>query len=112
MPFECKKYHCKCKADCCGVVPIPEKTWKDNQHLLQQKIEHLTELPVKRTALPGVEIRELAFLPITKNFKCPFLKKDLSCAIYDDRPEVCQKFGDETHSLLACPMQDKDGNPK
>ena len=111
MPFECKKYHCKCKADCCGVVPIPRETWDRNQHLLQQKVEHLTELKAKRKVL-GIQIEEMVVIPITKNFHCPFLKPDLSCAIYEERPDVCRKYGDDSHEMLMCPMQDKDGNPR
>lgn len=51
-------------------------------------------------------------IPITEDLFCPFLKKDLSCAIYEDRPDVCRKFGDESHELLCCPVQDKDGNAR
>lgn len=51
-------------------------------------------------------------IPITSDLLCPFLKKDLGCAIYEDRPEVCRKYGDETHPMLCCPMQDKDGNAR
>lgn len=25
--------------------------------------------------------------------KCPFLRKDFKCNIYDNRPDVCRKFG-------------------
>ena len=51
-------------------------------------------------------------LPFTKDLSCPFLKEDLSCAIYEDRPNICRKFGDETHILMSCPVQKHDGEPR
>lgn len=48
-------------------------------------------------------------LPMTENLKCCFLNTDLSCNIYDDRPNICKKFGDESHSFMTCHFQDKHG---
>ena len=31
------------------------------------------------------------------------------CKIYNERPEVCKRFGDESHPALCCPYQDKNG---
>jgi Fe-S-cluster containining protein len=103
MPFECKKYHGKCKAKCCGIVPIKFTLWKRKQNFLQRKIKEI---------IHGKSKEGRVVIPITEDLYCPFLTEGLSCAIYADRPEVCRKFGDETHELLCCPMQDKDGNPK
>lgn len=109
MPFECKKYHCKCEALCCGVVPIPAPIWQRNQHKLQRPVKEIHKVYYA----PEYENRRrIAILPVMDDFKCPFLTQDLSCAIYDDRPEVCRKFGDESHQLLKCPMQHKDGTPR
>ena len=108
MPFECKKYHHICQARCCGIIPIPRVTWQKNQHNIQRPIEatHLVET----TDLENEKVR--CILPITPDALCPFLKEDYSCAIYKDRPKVCQQFGDETHWALRCPMQHKDGTPR
>jgi Fe-S-cluster containining protein len=48
-------------------------------------------------------------MPITEDGYCPFLNKDLTCNIYETRPLVCRKYGDETHPCLKCPMQDSEG---
>lgn len=102
MPFECKKYHCKCEAKCCGVVPIPNAIWRRNQDKIQRPV-------IKKFNVIGGKDNEKAVVPMTESLYCPFLKEDLSCAIYDDRPEICRKFGDESHPLMCCPMQDKEG---
>lgn len=110
MPkFECKKYHCKCKAECCGIVPIPRTLWQKKQHAIQRHPKEVMS-GIATNKITGQ--RENIVIPLTEDNYCPFLKKDLSCAIYDERPEVCRKFGDESHPMLCCPMQDKDGNPK
>lgn len=102
MPFECKKYHCQCEAKCCSYVPIPQKIWQRNQHNIQREV-------IEKTKVIRADGNETAILPITESGYCPFLKEDLSCAIYQDRPEICKKFGDESHPLMCCPMQDKNG---
>jgi len=103
MPFECKKYHSKCKAKCCGIVPIKLSTWSKNQHNLQREVKEV----IKGTSSEGKVV-----IPITEDNYCPFLKEDLECAIYENRPEVCKKFGDESHELLCCPMQDRNGETR
>ncbi len=110
MPkFECKKYHSKCKGMCCGVVPIPRVLWQKKQHAIQRQ-------PKEVMKVEGVHKvtgeRETVIIPMTEDHYCPFLKKDLSCAIYEDRPEICRKYGDESHPMMCCPMQDKNGNPR
>lgn len=107
--FECKKYHGKCQAKCCGIVPIPYKTWQKNQHNIQREV--LEKHKVEATD-PQSKERVRSILPLTEDLYCPFLKKDLSCGIYEDRPEICKKFGDETHLMLCCPMQRADGTER
>ncbi len=101
--FQCKKYHGTCKAKCCGIVPIPEKLWKEKKHLAQRLV--LESYKIKNKV-------ETAIVPRTADDYCPFLKEDLSCAIYKDRPFLCKKFGDETHPMMCCPVQHKDGKPR
>lgn len=103
MPFECKKYHCKCKAECCGLVPIPLSIWSKNQHRIQREVKNI--LHIQKDGRKDI-------LPVTEELYCPFLKDDLSCAIYEERPEICKKFGDESNPLLCCPMQDKEGKER
>lgn len=109
MPFECKKYHCQCEAKCCGIVPLPQKVWSDNQAKIQREVKECH----KANAIdPDDGKRKNFFLPITEDGYCPFLTKDFDCAIYEQRPKVCKKFGDETHWALRCPMQHADGSPR
>lgn len=99
MTFDCFKLHKRCQAICCQICPIDNDIWERNQDKIIEKPESVFDL-------------RMAVLPITKSKKCPFLNKDLSCNIYLDRPEVCQKFGDESHPMLFCPFQDKNGNER
>lgn len=108
MPLECKKYHGKCAARCCGVVPIPRTIWQRNQHNIQREVVSAHKCLAGKDEASQVT----AILPFTEDLLCPFLKPDLSCAIYDERPEVCRKFGDETHIMMCCPMQKADGKPR
>lgn len=105
MPFECKKYHCYCEARCCGIVPIPAIIWQANQHRIQRQ-------PVEKHKVKAGKDKDtvkLAILPVTEDGYCPFLTEGLECAIYEDRPEICKRFGDESHVLMCCPMQKADG---
>jgi Fe-S-cluster containining protein len=108
MPFECKKHHHCCKARCCGIVPIPITTWQKNQHNIHREVKEKHKVYVTDQD----NEQHTAILPITSDALCPFLKEDLRCAIYADRPKVCKQFGDESHWALRCPMQHKDGTPR
>lgn len=103
MPFECKKYHRYCGAKCCSLVPIPKEIWEAHQDDIQRDV--LEEMEGQ------CDLGDV-ILPITADLHCPFLKEDLDCAIYADRPHVCRKFGDESHPLMCCPMQHADGIPR
>ena len=91
--------HPKCKAACCGIVPIPKHIYEANW---KEKITEPDEI---------LETED-AYIPITKTGKCVFLKKDLSCNIYENRPDICKKFGDESHPMLCCPVADKNGKER
>ncbi len=96
----CKAFQHLCKSACCGYVPIDLNVWEHNQHNIQT--------PPKEILSVGPE----TILPITPSGNCPFLAKDLSCAIYNDRPEVCQLFGNESHINLTCSYQKANGEPR
>lgn len=64
---------------------------------------------------PIVKLMDLTpdmVLPITEGGKCAFLQEDLGCAIYHDKPSICEKFGDETHIQMTCAYQTKDGEAR
>jgi Fe-S-cluster containining protein len=48
-------------------------------------------------------------LLLTEDRRCVFLNDDLSCNVYEDRPWVCKKYGDESCSFMTCPFQSKEG---
>jgi Fe-S-cluster containining protein len=87
----------RCHAECCGPVPIPENLYLNRKHLLQRKVKEF------QGVFAGTVIA------VDKNMTCGFLTKDFKCAIYNERPEVCQKFGSvgETHLMLICPEKRK-----
>lgn len=92
----------KCKADCCGCVPMYERYWERLKKYAQTSDYKL--LKFKRNGTKFINA-------VTKNFKCVFLKTDYSCAIYHShlRSDICKKYGtNETESLLACPHINED----
>ena len=107
MPFECKKYHGQCGAHCCGIVPIPLEIWEKNQNKIQKRV-----IDSHKAIGTKDNVQKTFVLPITEDYLCPFLQDDLQCAIYEDRPEVCRKYGDESALLLCCPMQKACGTPR
>lgn len=94
----------KCKASCCYNVPHTKYTLNTNKKNIVNPIIRLLEQEAKDN-----DGRKL-YLPVTdnsfKNNKCPFLRGDCRCNIYDNRPWVCRMFGtppkDETSKLLRC----------
>ena len=97
--FDCKKLHPICKANCCGIVPFPKSIYYANQDKMNRQ-------PI------DTMIVESDIIPITNDGHCVFLNEDLSCNIYDQRPDVCRKYGDESHPMLCCPVLDKHGRER
>lgn len=79
-----------CKATCCGVVPIPEETVKKHKNKLHLDAK---EIP----SFPGTMI-------FSRDMICGFLNIENKCSIYEDRPEVCRRYGSgkESHPMLRC----------
>lgn len=95
--MNCNACIANCKGDCCGPIPLNEEFLEENENAIQRKV--IGALPYG-----GKKI-----VPITESGNCPFLKEDYGCAVYDKRPYICKKFGDETDPLMTCSYQDKDG---
>lgn len=92
--MDCSKCIKTCQADCCGPVPIPKETVA--KFLPAQPVEHRFDL--------GDHL-----VLVAANGKCAYLGDDHRCTIYNDRPDVCRKFGDESHVLMTCPYQASNG---
>lgn len=75
----------KCHAHCCYNIPF-------EKHELE-RYESLIVNPVLFTIPMGPA--DVAFTNEDPNEnKCPFLRSDYKCNIYDMRPDVCRKFGE------------------
>jgi len=107
--FNCSEFLDECHACCCGVLPFERDLYNANEAKIVNKpvkIEEHNEIdPFDNKAKDFI-------IPITKNMKCCFLKDDNQCAIYKDRPKVCQVYGDESIASLSCYWQDKEGKKR
>lgn len=84
----------KCKAECCYNVPMPKG--------YEIRFHNLIANPIKSTTDLG-EGMVIHFTDIDlNNNKCPFLNAQFRCNIYEERPEICRKFGDGSHPYLTC----------
>lgn len=93
----CHKFYDACKARCCSFVPLERDLLYKNFDKIQRHIKET------------VEFHNNTLIPITEDGYCTFLQPDLKCAIYEHRPAICVKFGDESHVNMTCPYQTKDG---
>ncbi len=92
--MDCLKCLKKCKANCCGPVPFEKGFFESHKKV--RKSENYCE--------EGDYI-----IAVDKDSYCVFLGKDLKCSVYEDRPYVCRKFGDESHVLMTCRYQKPNG---
>lgn len=79
----------KCRADCCGACPIPNRVVRTFTDLIH----------------PDAEIQRagaVSFVFVPETLKCGFLSSDYKCKIYDNRPDVCRKFGEDSDPILRC----------
>jgi len=107
--FSCKRFHPKCRANCCGCFPFSKTFYEKNKHRVVNEPIELKEFVAPEP--PDLEEIPLV-IPVTEDGSCPFLKGDMMCAIYDDRPYVCREFGCEKTKTLTCPHQDANGRTR
>lgn len=118
--FDCEKMKSKCKAACCSPIPIQETLWEKVKHKVVRPVKDLLyfesvvvdEDSMKHQGVPKEVPHVLPITdidPLTKSHRCPFLTYDLKCNIYEDRPFVCSEFGKESHVMMKCCYQDKEG---
>ena len=80
---KCRTY--KCKARCCYNVPFEEGELDKYADKMVNPV--LGVVPILGAMVP------LTGASLEKN-KCPFLRADFLCNIYENRPEVCRKMGE------------------
>lgn len=90
--IDCSK--CPTKGACCCVFEIPKDIVLKNKEKIQVN-------PVK-----VIESKDKIRLETFDN-RCVFLDRETcSCTIYDDRPEVCKRYGTKS---LPCPYFKPNG---
>lgn len=107
--FSCSKHLHKCKAQCCGAVPIDLETFELNVDKIQNKIIHSSIVsgtdPISGKTGDYV-------IPFTENLDCCFLTANCDCAIYDRRPPICKEFGKTNNPNLQCQYQRMNGEKR
>ena len=93
MTFTCQR---GCSS-CCGPVPIPLETYERNKRLVPKGAEVIRN--------------EDSVITFFDDGKCGFLSKITNrCKIYNERPEVCRKFGEDMR--LPFPYLKPDGTKR
>lgn len=93
--IDCSK--CPTKGACCCVFDMKKGLILENKNKFQ---------------IVPIKIKEFGdYLRIeTKDERCIFLNRNnLSCAIYDRRPKVCEEYGSKK---LPCPYFKPNGRPR
>ena len=80
-----------CKACCCHNIPF------ENGEL--ERFSSAIVNPVLFVSPLGDAVVAFTDADPMRN-RCPFLRDDFKCNIYDDRPEVCRLFGET--DMLPC----------
>lgn len=95
---KCRTY--KCHAACCFNPPLPIGL-----------VDRFADKVVNRVLYRDVmsisdnvpEPSEIVYTADNYNDnKCPFLRDDYKCNVYDNRPTICRLFGEKNHPLLRC----------
>jgi Fe-S-cluster containining protein len=82
-------------AKCCGCVPIQRMVINKNRVHLQRRYRK-------------IELKDGFIYPVTGDGYCIFLHKiTFECQIYNERPEICMKYG--TIPELLCPYVSMNG---
>lgn len=102
MEFDCKSMHHKCKAECCrGAIDFSKEFWERNQHKVITKPIDILEFPNGQYIIPK-----------TESGYCSFLREDYQCNIYEERPDMCKNYGDESVLNMSCPYIKKNGEER
>lgn len=94
----CRTY--KCKAACCYNLALPVG-------FIDRFADKIVWPVIRREILPiSDSVPERSELVYTSfaydDNKCPFLRADYKCNVYENRPTICRLFGEKDHPLLKC----------
>lgn len=89
MGFECKRC-----GDCCEVIAFEKSFFQKMKKFTQKPYELKVEFyNGDRLVSVPKRYKKLYIYPVTQDNKCVFNRIDFSCAIYEQRPELCRMFG-------------------
>ena len=97
--MKCRLY--KCKAACCYNIALPIGMLEEFADKVVNKVVRTTPMPFNPEFPPSVRVETSER---TFDNKCPFLRADCKCNIYEHRPPICRMFGDGSHPLLTCDL--------
>lgn len=89
----------KCKAACCYNIALPIGFLTQFADKIVNKVIDIAPVPYN-PEFPPSEFAYTSENPALN--KCPFLRVDYKCNVYEHRPLLCRKFGDGSHPLLTC----------
>lgn len=81
----------RCKACCCYTVPLPKNIIDEYKSKIINPIISIEPIGVS-DEYNGFNVLAITDTRPAKS-KCPFLRKDYLCNIYENRPELCRLFG-------------------
>lgn len=84
---------------------MPTTIWERHKGEMQREVKEIQNMG----CVPRDGSDQAHIVLRTEDGKCVFLKDNLDCAIYEDRPWICRKFGDESCGMLTCSWKAKDG---
>lgn len=79
----------KCKAQCCYNIPFENNELERFHHKIVNPVLAIVPICNLHLTMTSEKLEEN---------KCPFLRQDGKCNIYENRPEICRMFG-ETERL-------------
>lgn len=75
----------KCKAICCYNIPFDKGELERFKDKIVNPVIGVVPMHGANIAFTAEKIEDN---------KCPFLRNDFKCNIYNNRPDVCRKFGE------------------
>lgn len=125
MTFKCQRC-----GKCCGIVPFNKQEFAQIRDYAKKHHIGFTKQEMGDKVVYFPKSTYKAFLIASERAKnegrlidnqfdrvvCPFLQYDekglSSCAIYENRPEICRLFGHGGHPFLTCPNNPTIGGIK
>jgi Fe-S-cluster containining protein len=87
---------------CCEYFPMDPEFIESHRSFFKKPVkeEFFVHTPVGKKMIVATATSDRA---------CVFLSEDNTCAVYEDRPDICQTFGQEWWGPMMCPNVAPDG---